>query len=98
MIQRILKTPLAIHTIFDAKGCPACGGTGFRGRVGVFEAILIDEAVENAVIRDTRESTIIEATEHQGIPTMQQDGILKILAGVTSLDEVSRVLDLYHIE
>lgn len=98
LIQRILKTPLAIHTIFDAKGCPACGHTGFRGRVGVFEAILIDEAVENAVIRDTRESTIIEATEHQGIPTMQQDGVLKVLAGVTSLDEVSRVLDLYHIE
>ena len=98
MLQRILKAPLAIHTIFDAKGCDVCGHTGYRGRVGVFEAILIDEEVENAVIRDTRESTIREASEHQGIPTMQQDGILKVLAGITSLDEVSRVLDLYHNE
>ncbi len=47
---------------------------------------------------DTRESAILEAAKAQGIPTMQQDGIYKVLAGITSLDEVSRVLDLYHLE
>lgn len=98
LLQRILKAPLAIHTIFDSKGCDVCGQTGYHGRVGVFEAILIDEAVENTIIRDTRESAVLEASEPQGIPTMQQDGVLKVLAGITSLDEVSRVLDLYHME
>lgn len=98
MLQRILKSSLAIHTIFDAKGCDACGHTGYRGRTGVFEAILMDDELKNAVMRDTLESSIREAAEHQGIPTMQQDGILKVLAGITSLDEVSRVLDLYHNE
>jgi type II secretory ATPase GspE/PulE/Tfp pilus assembly ATPase PilB-like protein len=96
LLQKILETPLAIHTMFEAKGCDACSHTGYRGRVGVFEAILLDEAVQNAIVTDTRESYIQEAAKPQGIPTMQQDGVMKVLAGITSLDEVSRVLDLYH--
>ncbi len=96
MMQRILETPLAIHTIFDAKGCDACGGGGYKGRTGIFEAIRVDQKVEEAVLMDTRDVSIREAAKPQGIPTMQQDGIMKVLAGVTSLDEVSRVLDLYH--
>ncbi len=96
LMQRILKTPIAIHSISDAKGCEACGHSGYRGRTGVFEAIQIDEQIEQALAMDTRESALIEASAHQNIPSMQQDGILKVLAGITSLDEVSRVLDLYH--
>jgi type II secretory ATPase GspE/PulE/Tfp pilus assembly ATPase PilB-like protein len=96
MMQRILETPLAIHTVFDAKGCDACGMSGYVGRIGVFEAIRMDAQVEAAIRMDTRESVIQEASKHQGIPTMQQDGLFKVLGGITSLDEVSRVLDLYH--
>lgn len=98
MMQRILGTPLAIHSIFDAKGCTECSMGGYRGRIGVFEAIRIDTKVEEAILMDTRESTIREAARHQEIPTMQQDGLYKVLAGITSLDEVSRVLDLYHTD
>ncbi len=98
LAQRILGTPIAIHTIFDSKGCDACSESGYRGRTGVFEAIRVDKEVEAIVLTDTRESVIWEAARHQGIPTMQQDGILKVLAGLTSLDEVSRVLDLYHVD
>jgi type II secretory ATPase GspE/PulE/Tfp pilus assembly ATPase PilB-like protein len=96
LIQRILKTPIAIHTMFESVGCERCNGSGYKGRIGVFEAIQIDEKVEEAILYDTRESHIREAATHQAIPTMQQDGIYKVLAGITSLDEVSRVLDLYH--
>lgn len=95
LIHRILETPPSTHTIYDAKGCDACSNTGYRGRIGVFEAIQIDEAVQNAAITDTRESFIQAAAKPQGIPTMQQDGIMKVLAGMTALDEVSRVLDLH---
>ncbi len=95
MIHRVLETPVAIHSVFDAKGCEACGMSGYKGRVGVFEAILIDEAVENAVLSDAREHIILEAAKPQKIPTMQQDGLYKVLAGITSLDELSRVLGLY---
>lgn len=98
LFQRILETPIAIHTMFEAKGCDACSHTGYRGRIGIFEAIQIDEAIENAIIADTREGALREVAKHQGIPTLQQDGLFKVLGGITSLDEVSRVLDLYHKE
>lgn len=98
MIQRVIQTPVAVHTVFDPKGCEACGGSGYKGRMGVYEAILIDEKVKEVITMDTRESAIREAAKDQKIPTMQQDGVFKALAGLTSLDEVSRVLDLYHME
>lgn len=97
LVQGVLQTPLAIHTIFDAKGCDACTN-GYRGRIGVFEAIQITEKIKNAILSDPRESAILEVAKEQGIPTMQQDGIMKVLGGITSLDEVSRVLDLYHMD
>ncbi len=80
--------------IYEAKGCAACGNTGYKGRQGVFEAIRVDQAVEDAVIRDPREHVILEAATPQGIPTMAEDGMEKVLAGVTSLDELERVVDL----
>ncbi|QQR64736.1 type II/IV secretion system protein [Candidatus Kaiserbacteria bacterium] len=95
MIQRILEAPVAIQTVFDAKGCEACGMNGYKGRVGVFEAIQVDEAVENVVLSDSREVAILAAAKPQGIPTMQQDGLYKALAGMTTLDELERVLGLY---
>ena len=95
LIARIMEQPVAMHTIYTAPGCDACNMTGYKGRIGVFEAVRVDDAVETAIIDDPREISILEAAKPQGIPTMQQDGIMKVLAGITSLDEVSRVLDLY---
>lgn len=97
LITRIMEQPVAIHSIHEAVGCAACGMSGYKGRIGVFEAVRVDDAVEQAIINDPREIAILEAAKPQGIPTMQQDGIMKVLAGITALDEVSRVLDLYNI-
>ena len=95
LIARVMEQPIAMHRIHTAPGCEACNMTGYKGRIGVFEAVRVDDAVESAIINDPREIAILEAAKPQGIPTMQQDGIMKVLAGITSLDEVSRVLDLY---
>ncbi len=86
-----IPTPLIIY---KAVGCSSCGNTGFKGRTSVFEAVIIDNAVEEVVIRDPREHLILEAAKQQKIPTMAQDGITKVLAGVTSLEELERVVDL----
>ncbi len=80
--------------IYKAKGCPICGGTGYKGRAGIFEGIIMDEAVEEAVIRDPREHVILEAAKPQKIPTMLEDGIEKVLNGTTSLAELERVVEL----
>ncbi len=89
--------PLPVPTpliIYRSVGCPACGNTGFKGRTGLFEAIVIDNEVEEIVIRDPREHIILEAARHQKIPTMAEDGISKVLQGITSLEELERVIDL----
>ncbi len=82
--------------VWDAKpdGCPECHNRGYKGRIGVFEAIFMDSILE-AVLRDKpSEREITTATRPQGIPSMLEDGVIKVLRGLTSLDELSRVVDL----
>lgn len=74
--------------------CPECHGRGYKGRIGIFEAIFMDSAIETILRSKPSEREIAQAAAPQGIPTMEQDGILKVLRGVTSLDELQRVVDL----
>ena len=87
---RILNEP----TLFRAVGCADCDGTGFRGRTNVMEGIIMDDAVEEAVIRDPREHVIVDAARPQKIPTMVEDGIEKVLRGLTSFAELERMIEL----
>lgn len=80
--------------IFQAAGCTACNGTGFKGRVGIYEAVKTDQAVEDIIRDNPSEREIRKAARPQGILTMAQDGVIKSLTGVTSLDELERVVDL----
>lgn len=80
--------------LYEAKGCDVCNHTGFTGRRSIMEAIQIDDAVEEAVINDPREHIIMEAARPQKIPTMVEDGIDKVVTGITSLTELNRVVDL----
>lgn len=80
--------------VYEAVGCAQCNFTGFKGRTGIYEAILTDESIENVVIKNPSEREINKASENQNILNMKQDGIIKILQGITSFDELSRVIDL----
>lgn len=84
-------------SLYRNGGCEKCGGTGYRGRAGIFEGVLMDDAVEEAVLRDPREHIISEAAKPQGIPTMVEDGIEKVLTGLTSLRELERVIELPYL-
>ena len=70
------------------------GQSPYKGRIGVFEAIKMEGAIEELVDRGAGEREIREATARQGTLTLLQDGILKVLRGVTSLSELGRVIDL----
>jgi type IV pilus assembly protein PilB len=76
-----------------AGGCAKCNNTGYKGRIGIYEAIKIDEKIENAVEANPSEREIIAAAKGQGIMNMEQDGVVKILQGVTDLDELKRVVE-----
>ena len=84
----------AYTELFTAPGCEICGHSGFKGRSGIYEAIVMDEAVEEVVLRDPREHMILEAAKPQGIPTMLHDGIGKVIQGITSIQELERVIEL----
>jgi type IV pilus assembly protein PilB len=75
-------------------GCDKCNHTGFKGRVGIYEAILMNEVIETVVRENPSEREIQKAALPQKIPTMKQDGIIKVLNGTTSLGELSRIVDL----
>ena len=88
-----LSIPVA-NQIWRPVGCPACNHTGYKERVGVFEAIVMDDAVAKVTIENPSEKEIKIAAIPQGILDMRQDGVLKILAGVTDMKELRRVVDL----
>ena len=75
-------------------GCEECSGLGYQGRVGVYEAILVDGAIEQAVLQNPSERDIREAAKSQKLLDLPQDGILKALGGITSIEELDRVVDL----
>ncbi len=92
------QTPHAYGSAWEAVGCPTCGGSGYKGRVGIFEAIVMDREIERVVNENPSERELWAAAKSQGILTMQQDGVLKVLKGITSLSELERVIDLTDLE
>lgn len=85
-----------IGKLYKNVGCEKCHGTGFKGREGIFEAICMDDAVAAAAIANPNEKEIKIAAIPQKILDMRQDGILKVINGETTIDEMGRVIDLYE--
>lgn len=83
-----------IEKIWEPIGCSECNNIGYKGRIGVFETILSDENIENIAIKNPSEREIKKIAKKQGIIDMKEDGVLKVLAGITSLEEVEHVIDL----
>ncbi|MFH0755112.1 MAG: GspE/PulE family protein [bacterium] len=80
--------------IFEAKNCDKCNNTGYKGRIAIVEAILSTKEIEQFIINNSSDREIKKAAESQNILDMKQDGILKILKGISSIDELERVIDL----
>jgi type IV pilus assembly protein PilB len=78
--------------LYRKRGCPRCNQTGYRGRVGVFQLMVMDETVERLAAQHSSREEIELAALQGGMRTMWEDGIGKVLGGVTSLEELGRVL------
>lgn len=79
---------------FQSVGCDKCNMTGFKGRIGIHEAIIMDENIENVVRDNPSEREIQKAAKNQKLLDLTQDGILKVLQGITTLEELKRVIDI----
>lgn len=86
--------PDAPFKIFTVVGCEKCNMTGYKGRIGIFEAIKTDEAIEKIMPENPSEREIKKVARTQGILTMRQDGMVKIINGITSFEEVQSVVEL----
>ncbi len=88
------KEGLDVNVVYEGKGCKECNFTGYKGRTGIYEAIVSNESIEDVVKENPSEREINKAALDQGLLDMKQDGIIKVLKGITSLEELGRVIDL----
>jgi general secretion pathway protein E len=72
-------------------GCERCFGSGYTGRVGIFELMELSDDIRNLIMRNADAAEITAAARHAGMRTLREDGWLKVNAGITSADEVLRV-------
>jgi type II secretory ATPase GspE/PulE/Tfp pilus assembly ATPase PilB-like protein len=74
--------------IYGAAGCPQCGHTGYRGRAGIHELMMVSRGMRHLVQTGRRADDLQHLALSEGMRTLRQDGIDKVLAGVTSIEEV----------
>jgi general secretion pathway protein E len=85
------RSVLRNNTFYRKKGCNLCMQTGFRGRTGIFEILIVDEEIKRLVLKTSDANQINELAVKQGMITLQKDGIDKVMGGITTTEEVLRV-------
>ena len=94
-VQKLDKgaIPEGITTIFEPVGCDACNGTGYKGRIGIFEGIEVDSEIDKLIRDNPSERDIREVQKKRPLLLIHEDGLVKILRGITSLPELERVVN-----
>lgn len=96
ILEMVPDFPLDAHeevvTIYEPAGCDECHGTGYKGRTGVYELLVVSENIRDAILSKKHDSEIKQIAMSEGMTTMRQDALQKVKDGVTSLIEVARVV------
>lgn len=79
--------------IYEPKGCEKCNFKGYTGRTGIFEVLPMSDELTGVILNKATEGAILKVAQKQGMLTMEQEGVLKILSGETTLEEVSRATE-----
>lgn len=92
-VKRVLGNYLPTNPLkfYKGKGCEECGSSGYLGRVGIFETLPVSPKIASLVLENADSSTIEKQAIAEGMITMKQDGYLKVLQGITTVEEVLRV-------
>jgi len=81
-------------TAYKPRGCPACNNQGYKGRMGAFELLVVTDEVRRSILDRAPGSEIGKIAREQGMVTMLQDAVSKVLQGITSMQEALRVIDI----
>ena len=76
---------------YRAAGCDKCTNTGYLGRTGIYELLIIDDDIRPLIMKDTDSSTIRAMAVKKGLKTLRQDGAINVMKGITTVDEIVRV-------
>ncbi|MEM7728812.1 MAG: GspE/PulE family protein [Pseudomonadota bacterium] len=93
MVRQLLgdDAPMSDAQVFEAQGCAVCGGSGYKGRVGVYELVDIHSMHQSGVTGDLRDAMRADILKGFGFKSMLHDALVKVCAGETSLEEIARV-------
>ncbi len=89
---KLPKLDSSLKIYFPGKGCKECNELKYKGRIGVYEAFVISKEMEKLILKSPAISDVQELAEKEGMVTMLQDAYLKLLSGITSVEEVERIL------
>ena len=78
---------------YKGKGCEHCNFTGFYGRTSIFEIMKVDDKIKELIFNKASENLILKQATNSGMKTLVESGVMKVLAGVTTLDEVAKVTE-----
>jgi type IV pilus assembly protein PilB len=79
-------------TLYRKRGCSRCGNSGYKGRIGIFQLLVMSETIERLAVEKASRDQIEKAAIQEGMRTIWEDGAAKIAAGVTTLEELARVV------
>jgi general secretion pathway protein E len=90
-----LEAPEGDCTVYRGAGCEGCLRTGYRGRVGIFELMEIDDEIRKGILANADASSLARTARERGMRTLLEDGWRKVLAGVTTPEELARVTQVF---
>ncbi|GAI41722.1 unnamed protein product, partial [marine sediment metagenome] len=79
-------------TLYKGEGCPYCKDTGYKGRIVIFELMIITETIKDLISRNVTTGKLREAAIKEGMNLLIEDGLKKVYEGITTIDEVLRVV------
>ncbi len=82
---------LAGKTVCRGRGCPSCLNTGYRGRTGIFELMILSDSIRSMILKTSDSNAIKNLAISEGMDTLRQDGAQKVLDGITTIEEVFRI-------
>lgn len=85
-------------TLYQGRGCKECVYTGYKGRIGIFELLIIDDDIRELVVKKASSTVIMEEARKKGMRTLREDGSKKVLEGITTIPEVVRITHGYEEE
>ena len=90
-LQEVGMDPEVAKRLWKGEGCAQCQGSGYRGRMGIYELMLIDDDIRRLILQNTDAATVKNMARQKGLRTLREDGADKVLAGITTASEVARV-------